>query len=704
MDQSKSSYPGTRDLPVEVKDRVLATYRQSLELHQNGRNEEARAGCELILTMDGSFAPARRLLDSIQKAASGVAPGSPAPDSAATTLVAAKRALESRDFQRAIELSNAVLRADLMNQQAQDIGRQAQERLEANPFVDQFVKKAEGHLASGKVSAARAELEKARSLDPTHPALLQLAKDMPPDAPAQPEPARPTDTFELSGDSPFQFDFAAGSDTTDTDTEFVLDEPAPSPDARSAQASDFGFSFEEDSPSAGEPSVNPVSPVQPGEAQTFDFSSTSRELSEEEQQRIDGLLKEGDAAFENVDYRQATDVWSKIFLIDVTNAAASERIEKARQLQQELDSRVDEILTSSILAFEAGEFPAARSGFEQALRLDPTQPRALEYLHKIPSDAPEPDLANIDFDPPPPMTEPEDDLYAAYGIQQATLEDSTFAPATPPDAAAAARTPPSTSAMKPAKRRGSWLIILAVALVLGVAGWFAWTYFAAQPEATADDQTALILSRAQALGKSERYDQAIDLLSSIGADDPMHDRAVALIAQYKTRKSAGAAPVDGRPATVVFAELVEQGRASFIAHDYVAAKESLTRAAAIQPLSPEATAILQNSTVQVAKLDSALVLFKEGKYTEAVVQLEDLLEQDPENRNIQQLLANAHFNLGATALREDRLDDAIREFESVLAWNPDDDLARRSREIALRYREAPKDLLFRIYVKYLPLR
>jgi lipoprotein NlpI len=68
------------------------------------------------------------------------------------------------------------------------------------------------------------------------------------------------------------------------------------------------------------------------------------------------------------------------------------------------------------------------------------------------------------------------------------------------------------------------------------------------------------------------------------------------------------------------------------------------------------------------------------------------------------MIVNAHFNLGATALQEEKLDDAIREFDEVLKSEPNDELARRSRELAVRYKDETKDLLYHIYVKYLPLR
>ncbi len=109
----------------------------------------------------------------------------------------------------------------------------------------------------------------------------------------------------------------------------------------------------------------------------------------------------------------------------------------------------------------------------------------------------------------------------------------------------------------------------------------------------------------------------------------------------------------------------------------------------------------------MAKLDAAKSLFKEQKYADAVTNLQPLLAADPQNRSIQRMITDAHFNLGAQALQDERTDrtgDAIREFGEVLKVEPNDELARRSRALAERYNGQPKDLLYKIYVKYLPLR
>ena len=92
------------------------------------------------------------------------------------------------------------------------------------------------------------------------------------------------------------------------------------------------------------------------------------------------------------------------------------------------------------------------------------------------------------------------------------------------------------------------------------------------------------------------------------------------------------------------------------------------------------------------------------RYQDAIGNLEILLQQDPQNASMKRMITDAHFNLGATALQEERMADAMKEFDEVLKRDPTDELATRSKLLAERYNGQPKDLLYKIYVKYLPLR
>ncbi|MEO8215837.1 MAG: tetratricopeptide repeat protein [Acidobacteriota bacterium] len=738
MDEANDGYPGSVNLPPEVRNRVLTTYEQLEELARQGMTADVKAGCELLLKMDPLFEPAKRLLASSRGGVPGGRPGA-TPEDAAAKLAEARRAVESRDFHTAIELTNEVLRVDLTNEEAQRVGNEAQEKLEAGPFVEQFVTKARSFAEKGNMTASNAELTKAKALDAHHPAIgkfeqwRKAAIAAPLNAPTEPRGRSKVDApaFDFGGSaSPFDFSFGGTPQASTPSSSFVVDPPGGVD--RTSAASDFGFSFEEDKQVPPTPAVEPTSdfsfgespqstpistgsassgqaapPPLIGEAQTFDFTTASVETTAEDQKKIEELLSQGDEAFAAGDYQRATDIWSRVFLIDVTNHGASERIEKARARQDELDSRVDSLMSTASTAAAKGDAPRARGLYEEVLRIDAMNQVAADALRELasaPGARDEPSSATI----PPPST-PGDlaDIYA--GGTLAEYDEFSTTPESRLDGTGASfperAAKPVQVALAPRRTNRNAVIAIIAVAALAAGSYFAWSWWssrdsAGQPSA----QTQLTIMRAQALAKQGKVADAVALLSSVPANDPDHEKVLDLLADLKGRKSAGPDLIDGRAPAEVFAELVNSGRNAFETHDYIGARDALQKASTILPLPADAKSDLDNSVQQVAKLDSALVLFKEGNYATAIQNLEALQQQDPENQNVKQLIENAHYNLGASALRTDQLDEAITEFDAVLKSNPDDIMAKRSRDIAERYTGQPKDLLYRIYVKYLPLR
>ena len=54
-------YPGNLTLPKEVREKILSTFRHTLDLYQDGKLDDCLIGCDFILKMDPRFTPARRL-------------------------------------------------------------------------------------------------------------------------------------------------------------------------------------------------------------------------------------------------------------------------------------------------------------------------------------------------------------------------------------------------------------------------------------------------------------------------------------------------------------------------------------------------------------------------------------------------------------------------------------------------------------------
>ena len=714
------TYPGNPSLSTAVKDRVMSTFRQTVTLYQQGRMDEIGAGCNLILQMDPMFDPAKKLLDKMRNPALPIDVDSLLPNDNAN-LEQARQAMAARDFERVVHITTEILTNDLMNDEARVLADEARDKMEAAPFVDQFARKCEQQLAIGNLSGARTDLEKARALDPTHPSVVRIAQSL---AAKEAQPA-PAPTFEAAPS--FIVDDAAKQATgrgtaAAADFGFTFEEEKPnavtsfegfsfdSPAAASTPDAGFGgFSFDSPAPAApAAPVFTPIPEPAAPSAGGFDFATASISTSPDDQKKIDQYLADGDRALAAGEYQQAIDLWSRIFLIDVTSDAASDRIERAKVKRRELEQKIDPLLASATTAFDRSDFERARRDFEEVLRIDPRNATARDYLERLNEAG-----ASI----PPPTPEP------SYDAPSAALDDDFFgdersgsydAPLMPPDPSSAeaadAKQTKKSGAVKAvpqtsAPRKLPMMAIAAVlgVLLLGLGGWFVWSKFMSTPavEPGASDAT---IARASSLAERGKYDQAIALLQDVQPGDPNHDKALSMIADLQQKKSNSAQMVDGIPAAQFYDQKITAARQAIEGHDYAAAKRAFEDAMRVKQLPPDLKPLYDTANQQVAKLDAARTLFAEGRYADAISSLQPLLQADPDNKNIHRMILDAHFNMGAVALQEEKLPDAMREFDEVLRADPNDELARRSRELAARYDGQPRDLLYRIYVKYLPLR
>lgn len=706
------SYPGNPFLSAAVKDRVLSTFQQSVTLYRQGRMDEVAAGCTLLLQMDPMFDPAKKLLEKTKNPSAPIdvdalLPGSGSRDDR-SRLQQAREAMAGRDYQRVVQITSEILTEDLLNDDARILGDEAREKIEAAPFVEQFARKADASLAAGNVAAAKMELEKARALDAGHPEVQRL-------------------TQMVAGSGAHRA--AAPSPS------FVVEDRSAQPGGRSAQAADFGFTFEEektpppaaadvsfanfsfdtpataDSPFGGF-SFDAKPAERPAAASEFDFATASVSASDDDQKKIDQYLSDGDRAFSSGDYSAAIDLWSRIFLIDVTNDQASERIERAKGKRREIEQRVENLLAAGIASFDRGETAKAQTELSEVLRLDPRNTTAQDYLDRL-GEGTEGGAtgASRPYNPPSAPASSQPDIFA----DELAMDGGYEAPLIPPDPSAfpAAATTKSgkqkaAPAPKPASQRKLPVTLIAIvlgAIVIAAGGWFAWSKFSGGgTEVVQSGEGDALMGRAATLAAKGKYDQAIALLRDIKPGDPQHDKALVMIADLQQKKSSSAQLIDGVPAAQYFDQRLAAARSAFTSGDYSAAKAAFEQALRVQALPPDAKAQYDIATQKASQLDGAKALFAEHKYMDAISSLQPLLAQDPQNASIHRMIADAHFNLGATALQEERTADAIREMDEVLKMNPEDDLAKRSRELAVRYNGETKDLLYKIYVKYLPMR
>src|SRR5881396_126806 len=174
-----STYPGNISLSNAVKERVVTTFQQAVTLYKQGRTDEVVQGCGLILRMDPMFDPAKKLLEKARNPNAPIDVDALLPTEANDSrLRDARTAMAGRDFQRVLDFTTEMLTDDLTNDDARVLNEQAREKIEAAPFVEQFIRKAEGLVAQGNNAGAWQELEKARALDSDHPAIRRVEQSM----------------------------------------------------------------------------------------------------------------------------------------------------------------------------------------------------------------------------------------------------------------------------------------------------------------------------------------------------------------------------------------------------------------------------------------------------------------------------------------------------------------------------------------------
>ncbi len=731
------SYPGNPALGDEVKQRILATFGQSLDLVERGKRQEVILGCDFILELDPQFAPAKTLKDRVASAQGAVevadlravtgggggggaqavgagvqpeaelpsptapaassvdelfdldeielpsaasepalsldqTPGGPAGTAAQSAPAGGaedlrselSRRLAARDFEGVLSRAAEARDAVLADPELGHLVDTAQSRVEAQPYVESFLRDAGAALDAGDAERARVALDKARSLDPENPELADLERRQgaPQEGVGAPAPTpAPTPV------------------------------PGPSPEPTSSLLSGGGAAGSDD--------------------------------------RIAELLAEGQKASDAGDYQGAIDAWSRIFLIDVDHEEAARRIEEARRLKAEKERELEEVFHEGIDALEAGDTETARERFERVVEAQPNHLAAREYLQRIESGAP------VEISRPSPDETAAMGQLGSFDLSDLAAKDRTAGEGeelkeeilVPPPPGAARETPPAAgaepsaapagvrgSAVKRDLGRRSFLIIGGAVLVLVVvAAWFVFQnkerFFpnstaepeAAQPAPPAPDP----IERAKSLHDRGQTAMALGQLKRIPPDSPRYSEAQKLISSWETpEKPAAPAETISPEAAERRTRLLDAANTSFDQKEYLRALELFDRAGKISELDGKDLERFQAAGKELEPLKDEIELFHQGEYGFVLPKLWKLYQADPTNRDVRRLIVDSYYNRGVRDLQRGDNSAAAKEFKEGLDVVPGDPDLRRLYLFAQTYERHPKDLLYRIYVKYLPFR
>lgn len=666
-----SEYSGSPSLSPEARDKVLQTFRHTLDLARRGRNEEALLGCDFILKMDARFAPAKRLLETLRGVAAGTivdlsgfeeVAAAPAPASApsATPPAPAPIVLEPSGptpVPAATGAAPAPPPPPAMTGGFDDLAFDDF----ANPFA-------------APPAAAPAP--------PPAP---------PPAAPPTPAPmfgsAPPADSFGGAPAAPSLDDLGFGAAPDFAPPPAVSAFGAPAPDAFEAPPSMV---------------PTPSGAVDP---------------------RIVQFLKQGDEAIGQGRVQEAIDLWSRVFLIDLANDDASKRIDAARDRQAESARKIDSLLSEGINLYDAGDLQGARHKFLDVLALSENDSTARSYLNQIDAaltpKEPPPDTyaASNDFmkseleaPAPPSFATPDFGAGEEFGSEAPAYGEGGIGADMQSSLEAAAGEAPLPTRAKAGPGGGMNLGVIAVAVVVvaGV-GFGAYKLLTKKPPppppppparvATTKSVGEEALAKADALFDQGRVDDALQVLLAVPESDPKHNEVLARIERIKT--SPPPPPPAAAPSAAALDEMRIAGLAAAKANHYIDAVRSLDPVVKTRPEDTEAAQALQRAREQVAALGSAVKAYNEQDYGTATKLLWELKKSDPKNQDVEEFLFKSYFNEAIQDLQGGNSTKAVEAFKEASQLRPGDGEAQRHLQFARKYARGQTDLLSKIYVKHL---
>jgi tetratricopeptide (TPR) repeat protein len=665
-------YEGSPSLAQDAREKVLQTFRHTLQLVRDGRNEEALLGCDFILKMDSRFAPAHRLLASLR----GVPAG---------------QRVDIVPFASHLEAATPAPAPPPPPQETP--GPFEAEAAAAPPppapapagglddlvFDDYGPGGAAGRAAPPPGAASIAETSFAGLSETPRPAASPAP---PPESPggAAPASSEPPQVFE------------------ELDLSVATGHAPGSPSAAPAR------------PPAGAPpsALRPAPAAEPSGASL--------------DPRIAQFLKQGDEAMARGNAQEAIDLWSRVFLIDLSNEEASRRIDGAREALADSARKVDVLLADGVQLYEAGNLQAARAKFLDVLAFSEHDATARPYLNQIDAAMAAPGApAAAQGDSEFLRTEIEAPTLPSYADDgEGSLDPGRTLAVVVPDEAAPAVAKKVVPA--PSRRRAPLdlrVLLPAGVVVLALIAAGAWWFFRGRrpaapggeskgpPASTAGGEPAAKrrpagedpFSRAQELYAQGKVDAAVQTLLAVPDNDPRHNEALTKIDQF--RNASVPTPAPTAPNLATLEELRAQGFAALKASKYIEAFKALDPVVKARPEDAEAQQALRRAREAVDGLRSAVKSYSEGDYESAIKLLWQLRKTDAKNQDVEEYLVNSYVNSGIQALQSGNSARAVEALQDAVRIRSSDIEAQRLLKFARKYPKGATDLMARIFVRYL---
>ncbi|MDH3253959.1 MAG: hypothetical protein OEM62_03130 [Acidobacteriota bacterium] len=657
------SYPGNPSLAEEIREKILGTFNHTLNLAAEGKREEALLGCDFIRRLDPQFEPATLLQDRVEKESGPVPvddlriPEEPADDS---------------DVPLGTDDSSGETLVD------DELGGDSPDTVLTG--IDALT----AALPAADSPSQQASVDTSPEPDPQ-----QEPEDEPFAADALQSPV--TDDSALEGET-------AADDTSLLASALDLSALSEEPEAEEEAAS-------ESEPEAGE--------ATDGTEETDGEPAAA--LDKESEERVGQLLAEGQEAFGQAEYQSAIDAWSRIFLIDIDHPEANRRIELARKLKAEVERKVEETYHDALSAMESGSLEVARERFDAVLKLQPNHLGAQEHIDRLSAGA-----LGSEAEPPelPPLSEIEPPGDASTDTLEdfpSDIPDREFdlAPL-PEDDDGGMYEPEQQPSVAPAGRPASRrpvAIIAGLVFVVAIAGtWFLrsnWgRFFPNAGEQVVAPRVPRIdpIVRAQGLHLGGDTSMAISQLRRLPPAHPQYAEAQALIAQWETVLNGEQAEGPSEDQLAERDELIAQAREAFANREFLVAEEYFTLASQVAQLDEGARALQTETLERLDPLRSQIDIFRQGEWAHALRSLWLKHEEDPRNLDVLRLMIDSYFNLAVRDLQRGDPLAATENLNEAASLAGSDSEIQRLQAFAATYGNRPPDLLYRIFVKYLPFR
>ena len=650
--------------------------------------------------------------------------------------------LSERRFQelqvRAQQEAPAV-NADL---ELQHLERLAQERLEAGPYVSKFLLSAREAMRAGNTAEGNRLLDRARALDPTHPGIAELS------SPGGPAAGRASGAAGAAG-SPAAASFSAAALAPGAAAPSLAAQPTqPTPSSparppvpatapagadneserRIQQLLDEGqAALDGGDPQAAIDAWSRIFLIDIDHQEAAHRIDRARRVKAERDRQVEETFHDGLSRLEASDADGARRAFQRVLELQPGHL-------QAREYLQQLDE-------GNVPAVAGAGRSAAARPHSLLTGLGPLAATSALDRGAAPDDHAASSASGARGPSGPLPTSSAGPAPAAGTTDPAADEDLQEEILVPPDVSQAARPPEahrevrSASVAHAGRARRLFLVVGSAVLLLVLAvGWFLYQkreqwFPNSRTQEPAPAPTPNPIPRATKLHDKGKVALALAQLSRVPPGDPHYKEAQALIATWQAEHAQGApgaggatSPAPGSPpgapgtaplagaggAAGTDAErrqaLIEQGRKAYQEGAFLLSAQRYAAADRLGKLDADDAAKLTAAKQKLVRLQRQVDLFLTRNWEFALPELWRLHQSEPENRDVTRMLVDSYYDLGVRDLQHNDVGKAEQKFAEAKNLAPDDPDVKRQLVFAQTYLARGPDLLYKIYVKYLPLR